>query len=97
MLPIVTRRGPAGAKVLESDDLSGMFGIEIAPTTPSTRAAASKITAKPRKPAPKRSASKAATDTSEATSGVGTHEEAPGSTKGTTEEEAEGVTARVAV
>ena len=42
-----TRKGPAGAKVLESDDLSGMFGIEIAPTTPSTRAAAStKITTK---------------------------------------------------
>lgn len=42
-----TRKGPASAKVLESDDLSGMFGIEIAPTTPSKRAAAGKITTKP--------------------------------------------------
>jgi uncharacterized Zn finger protein len=28
------RKQPAGAKVLASDDLSGMFGIEMAPTTP---------------------------------------------------------------
>ena len=41
-----TRKGPARAKVLESDDLSGMFGIEMAPTTSSRRAAASKITTK---------------------------------------------------
>ncbi len=41
-----TRKGPAGARVLESDDLSEMFNIEIAPTTPSTRAAASRITTK---------------------------------------------------
>ena len=27
------RKGPAGKKVLESDDLSGMFGIEIAPAS----------------------------------------------------------------
>ena len=40
------RKGRAGAKVLESDDLSGMFGIEIAPATP----------ARPEKPAPKPSA-----------------------------------------
>jgi uncharacterized Zn finger protein len=50
-----THQGPAGAKVLESDDLSSMFGIEIAPTTPSRRTAASKITTKAqRKPAPRR-------------------------------------------
>ena len=36
-----TRKGPAGAKVLESDDLSSMFGIEIAPTTPSKTTATS--------------------------------------------------------
>jgi uncharacterized Zn finger protein len=41
------RKGPAGAKVLESDDLSGMFGIEIAPATPSKPAAANRITTKP--------------------------------------------------
>jgi len=33
-------RGPAGAKVLASDDLSEMFGIEMAPTTTPKRAAA---------------------------------------------------------
>jgi uncharacterized Zn finger protein len=53
-----TRKGPASAKVLESDDLSGMFGIEMAPTAPSTRASASTIMTKTRKPAPKRSARK---------------------------------------
>src|SRR6202165_651213 len=42
----MTRKGPAGAKVLESDDLSGMFGIEMAPT-PQPKRAASKITTKP--------------------------------------------------
>src|SRR5437773_8257499 len=41
------RKGLAGAKVLESDDLSGMFGIEIAPTPQPKRAAARKITTKP--------------------------------------------------
>ncbi len=50
-----TRKGPAGAKVLESDDLSGIFGIEMAPTTPPRRAAASKITTKG-EPEPARSA-----------------------------------------
>jgi uncharacterized Zn finger protein len=38
-----SRKGPAGAKVLESDDLSAMFGIEMAPTTSSKRTAASKV------------------------------------------------------
>src|SRR3990170_2504751 len=33
------RKGPAGAKVLASDDLSEMFGIEMAPATPRKRAA----------------------------------------------------------
>jgi uncharacterized Zn finger protein len=47
------RKGPAGAKVLESDDLSAMFGIEMAPTTQSKHATANKITTK-RKPAPTR-------------------------------------------
>ena len=42
-----TRKGLAGAKVLESDDLSGMFGIEMAPTPPPTRAAVGKTTPKP--------------------------------------------------
>jgi uncharacterized Zn finger protein len=41
-----TRKGPAGAKVLESDDLSEMFGIEMAPATPATRTARSQITTK---------------------------------------------------
>jgi uncharacterized Zn finger protein len=34
-----TRKGPAGAKVLQTDDLSEMFGIEMAPTLPSKRSA----------------------------------------------------------
>jgi len=33
------RKGPAGAKVLASDDLSEIFGIEMAPATPRKRAA----------------------------------------------------------
>ena len=39
-----TQEKPAGAKVLASDDLSGMFGIEMAPATPPKRAAVSAIT-----------------------------------------------------
>ena len=42
-----TRKRPAGAKVLENDDLSGMFGIEMAPTLPPTRAAIGRVTPKP--------------------------------------------------
>lgn len=38
-----TRKRPAGAKVLASGDLSEMFGIEIAPATPRTRAAATAL------------------------------------------------------
>ena len=52
-----TRKGPAGAKVLESDDLSGMFGIEMAPATSSKRTVAKTITTKaspPRRSAGKR-------------------------------------------
>ena len=45
-----TRKRPAGAKVLESDDLSGMFGIEMAPTAPPKRAAPGKSTPKPASP-----------------------------------------------
>ena len=45
-----TRKRPAGAKVLESDDLSGMFGIEMAPTAPPKRAAPGKSTPKPANP-----------------------------------------------
>ena len=41
------RKGPAGARVLASDDLSEMFGIEMAPATPAKRPAASTI---PRRP-----------------------------------------------
>jgi len=40
------RKGSAGAKVLESNNLSEMFGIEMAPTTAPTRTAASRITTK---------------------------------------------------
>ena len=43
------RKRPAGAKVLASDDLSEMFGIEMAPPTPAKRPAASAV---PRKPSP---------------------------------------------
>ena len=39
-------RRPAGAKVLATDDLSGMFGIEMAPATPSKRVAASTVATK---------------------------------------------------
>src|SRR5438128_748310 len=42
----MTRTGPAGAKVLASDDLPEMFGIEMAPTPQPKRAAASRITTK---------------------------------------------------
>jgi uncharacterized Zn finger protein len=42
-------RRPAGTKVLASDDLSEMFGIEMAPATPAKRPAASAI---PRQPPP---------------------------------------------
>jgi uncharacterized Zn finger protein len=46
------QKGAAGAKVLASDDLSEMFGIEMAPTTPPKRAGASKIaTTQPLTPA----------------------------------------------
>jgi uncharacterized Zn finger protein len=49
------RKGSAGVKVLEHDDLSGMFGIEMTPTPPSRRTAGGKLTTKAqRKPAPKR-------------------------------------------
>ena len=41
-------RRPAGAKVLASDDLSEMFGIEMAPETPPKRPAS----AVPREPSP---------------------------------------------
>jgi uncharacterized Zn finger protein len=42
-------RRPAGTKVLASDDLSEMFGIEMAPATPVKRPAASAV---PRTPSP---------------------------------------------
>lgn len=54
-----TRKGPAAAKVLDSDDLAEMFGIDIAPTTPSQQTAAASTTAKGlRKPPSKSTASK---------------------------------------
>jgi uncharacterized Zn finger protein len=41
------RKGPAGAKVLASHDLSEMFGIEMAPATPSRHAAAKTLATTP--------------------------------------------------
>jgi uncharacterized Zn finger protein len=41
------REGPASAKVLARDDLSEMFGIEMAPATPLKRAAAGTLATKP--------------------------------------------------
>ena len=41
-----TRKGSGGAKVLAGDDLSEIFGIEIAPAVPSTRAAENKTPTK---------------------------------------------------
>ena len=41
------RKGPSGAKVLASDDLSEMFGIEMAPATPRKRAAVNMLTTTP--------------------------------------------------
>jgi uncharacterized Zn finger protein len=41
------RKGPAAAKVLASDDLSEMFGIEMAPATSRKGAAASTLATKP--------------------------------------------------
>jgi uncharacterized Zn finger protein len=52
-----TRKGPAAAKVLASDDLSEMFGIEMAAPPPSRRAAVSGVATKRSKrkePAPER-------------------------------------------
>ena len=40
------RKRPASAKVLASDDLSKMFGIEMAPATPSKRAASGRVASK---------------------------------------------------
>jgi len=40
-------KGPAAAKVLASDDLSAMFGIEVAPAIPPKRAAVSTLATKP--------------------------------------------------
>jgi hypothetical protein len=40
-------KGAAGVKVLASDDLSEMFGIEMAPATPPKRAAVSTVATKP--------------------------------------------------
>jgi len=42
-----TRKGPAGAKVLASDDLAGMFGIEMAPAARPKRAQAGRAATKP--------------------------------------------------
>jgi uncharacterized Zn finger protein len=39
-------RRPAGAKVLASDDLSEMFGIEMAPARPAKRAASGEVASK---------------------------------------------------
>jgi len=55
-----TRKGSAGAKVLASDDLAGMFGIEMASAAPPTRAptrAAPKPPAKQSTPKPSNGAS----------------------------------------
>ena len=41
------QKGPVGVKVLASDDLSQMFGIEMAPATPPKRAAVSTVATKP--------------------------------------------------
>lgn len=41
------RKGPAGVKVLVSDDLSEMFGIEMAPAPPPSRVAVSAVATKP--------------------------------------------------
>src|SRR5229473_3651584 len=41
-----TRKGPAGAKVLASDDLSEMFGIEMTPATTPKRAASGEVASK---------------------------------------------------
>jgi uncharacterized Zn finger protein len=46
-----TGKRPAGAKVLASEDLSEMFGIEMAPATPRKRAVASTVASKPSPPA----------------------------------------------
>jgi uncharacterized Zn finger protein len=47
-------RRPAGAKVLASDDLSAMFGIEIAPATAPRRASSGDAAPTPKEPALKR-------------------------------------------
>jgi uncharacterized Zn finger protein len=62
----MARTGPAGAKVLESDDLPEMFGIEMAPTPQPKRAAATKITTKPSTPGTSADSSNRTTSTSPA-------------------------------
>ena len=52
------RKRPVGSKVLDSQDLSGMFGIEMAPTRQPRRAAVSKITRKPPTPAKSKASSR---------------------------------------
>ena len=56
-------RRPGGAKVLASDDLSEMFGIEMAPTPQPKRAAARTITTKPSTAANSEESSKQTTST----------------------------------
>ena len=51
-------RRPAGGKVLASDDLSEMFGIDMAPATPPKRAAVSAVATKPSTAAHRETSSK---------------------------------------
>lgn len=57
------RKGAGGAKVLESDDLAGAFGIEIAPAQPPKRVASGKIAPKPSPAAKSKASSKPTTAT----------------------------------
>ncbi len=52
------RKAPAGTKVLATDDLSEMFGIEMAPATSPKRAPASTVATKPPTPASSDASSK---------------------------------------
>lgn len=74
-----TRKRPAGAKVLASDDLAGMFGIEMAPAISPKRAPAGRTATKPPTgSSPKPSSRPAALDKPAAEHRAGTRSWTPG-------------------
>jgi hypothetical protein len=54
----MTKAGPAAGKVLEADDLSAMFGLDMAVTEPPPAVSAKPKRAKPSKPVRKKAKAK---------------------------------------